>query len=284
MSHSIEQIIHSIDGLRPMPGNVTRLLKEIDNPNVSISNLAGLVSLDQALTAQVLQASNSASLGYAGTCSTLYDAIMHIGLGRLKSTIFTSNVADMMKRHLTGYKLGDGELWHHSLVTAVASEWLAQTLRYSNSEEAYIAGLLHDIGKLFLDQFVLREYSKIVEYMEHHDLQLWQMEEKLIGIDHARVGGLMAEHWNFPVPLVDAIRFHHMPSFARINQRLPALVNLANYFAGDFQASGAGLFSFQMHPETLNILKIDTLQVEQLREKLGASGLFPEPSRNGKVQ
>ena len=284
ISRKVEEIIRSVDGLRPMPGNVTRLMKELDKTDVSINNLAGLVSLDQALAAQVLQVSNSVSLGYARTCSTLYQAIMQIGLGRLKSTLLASTATEMMKRRLSGYKLGEGELWHHSLITAVASEWLAQALHYPNTEEAYISGLLHDIGKLFLDQFVLNDYPTIVEYVQRYQMQLWQVEEKLIGIDHARVGGLIAERWNFPVVLVDAIRFHHAPSFARTNQRLPALVNLANYFAADFRQTASALSSSQVHPESLNILKIDVPRVEQLRTQLKASRLFPESSASEKLQ
>ena len=276
ISRKVQEIIRSIDNLRPMPGNVSRLMKEIDQPDVSISNLSGLVMLDQALAAQVLQVSNSVSLGYARTCSTVYEAIMHIGLGRLKSTLLASSATEMMKRRLNGYKLGEGELWNHSLVTAVISEWLAQTLHYPNTEEAYISGLLHDLGKLFLDQFVLNDYASIVEYVQKYRMPLWQVEEKLIGIDHARVGGLIAEHWNFPVVLVDAIRFHHAPSFARTNQRLPALVNLANSFASDLKRSNPDLFSNFIHPETLNILKLDVEKVEKVRGQLKSSGLFPE--------
>jgi HD-like signal output (HDOD) protein len=276
ISRKVQDIIRSIDNLRPMPGNVTRLMKEIDQPDVSISNLAGLVMLDQALAAQVLQVSNSVSLGYARTCSTVYEAIMHIGLGRLKSTLLASSATEMMKRRLNGYKLGEGELWNHSLVTAVISEWLAQTLRYTNTEEAYISGLLHDLGKLFLDQFVLNDYASIVEYVQKYRMQLWQVEEKLIGIDNARVGGLIAEHWNFPIVLVDAIRFHHAPSFARTNQRLPAIVNIANSFASELRRSNPDLFSNFIHPESLNILKLDAEKVVRLKEQLRSSGLFPE--------
>lgn len=281
-AQKVEAIIESVDSLRPMPGNVARLLKEVDKPEISIRALAGLISLDQALAAMVLQMSNSAALGYSRTCSTLYEAIMHIGLGRLKTILRASTATDMMKRSLSGYRLGEGELWHHSLVTAVTSEWLAQALRYPSSEEAYVSGLLHDMGKLLLDQFVLNNYNMIIHYVQQYRLPLWQVEEKLIGIDHARVGGLMAEHWNFPVPLVDAIRFHHTPSFARINQQLPAIVNLANSFSDEFQSSSQELFSFQIHPESLNILKLDAAKVENLKTKLKASGVFPNYSGDGK--
>jgi putative nucleotidyltransferase with HDIG domain len=278
----LESIIQSVSSLRPMPSNVTRILSEIEKQDITIETLVGLISLDQALTALVLQMSNSVSLGYTRTCSTLNEAIMLIGLGRLKTILLTSSATGMMKRSLSGYRQGAGQLWHHSLVTAVASEWLAQALRYPNPEEAYVSGLLHDIGKLLLDQVVLTNYSTIVEYIQRHKLPLWQAEEKLIGIDHAKLGGLIAEHWNFPVVLVDAIRFHHVPSFARINQRLPALVNLANAFADDYQVEKSALISCEIHPESLNILKLNATDVEKLRLKMKESDVFPDPSKVGK--
>ena len=234
-SLKVEDIIRSVERLKPMPSNVSHILREIDKQNVGIESLAGMIGLDQVLTALVLQISNSVTLGYSRTCSTLHDAIMHIGLQRLKSTLMTSSATSMMSRSLNGYQLGAGELWQHSLMVGVASEWLAQVLHYPEPEQAYVAGLLHDIGKLLLDQAVFTNYARLAEYVQKYKVQLWQVEEKLIGIDHARVGGLIAEHWNFPVVLVDAIRFHHVPSFARINQRLPAIVNLANSFTEDYQ-------------------------------------------------
>jgi putative nucleotidyltransferase with HDIG domain len=281
LPQKVEDIVQSVARLRPMPANVTRLLREIDKPDTTINMLAGLISLDQALAALVLQMSNSASLGYPRTCSSLYEAIMQIGLHRLKSILLASSATDMMKHRLNGYRLGEGELWHHSLMTGVAAEWLAQALRYPNPEEAYVSGLLHDIGKLVLDQFVLSSYNQIVEFGQHYQLPLWQVEEKLLGLDHARVGGLIAERWNFPVTLADAIHFHHMPSFARTNQKLPAIVNLANSFAAELQPTNQDLFSFQFHPESLNILRIDSGRVEKLKADMKSSGLFPNFSKTG---
>lgn len=281
LSQRVENIIQSVTSLRPMPSNVTRILNEVDKRDVTIDVLVGLIGLDQALAALVLQMSNSVSLGYSRTCSTLNEAIMLIGLGRLKTILLTSSATGMMKRSLSGYRQGAGELWHHSLVTAVASEWLAQALRYPNPEEAYVSGLLHDIGKLLLDQVVLSNYNEMFDFVQKYQMPLWQVEEKLIGIDHAKVGGLIAEHWNFPIVLVDAIRFHHAPSFARVNQRLPAIVNLANSFAQDYQISQSSLLSFEIHPESLNILKIDNEDIDQLKIKMKSSRVFPEFSKTG---
>jgi HD-like signal output (HDOD) protein len=107
------------------------------------------------------------------------------------------------------------------------------------------------------------------------------VEEKLLGMDHARVGGLIAERWNFPVTLVDAIRHHHTPSFARKNQKLPAIVNLANDFAADYQIQKLALFRSGIHPEALNILKLDAVQIEKLKAGMKASGRFPDFPKNG---
>lgn len=281
LSQRVESIIQSISSLRPMPANVSRILNEVEKRDISIDGLVGLIGLDQALTALVLQMSNSVSLGYSRTCTTLNEAIMLIGLGRLKTILLTSSATGMMKRSLSGYRQGAGELWHHSLVVGVASEWLAQVLRYPNPEEAYVSGLLHDIGKLLLDQVVLSDYNTIVDAVQKYKIPLWQVEEKMIGIDHARVGGLIAEHWNFPVVLVDAIRCHHSPSFARTNPQLPAIVNVANSLAQDYQFTESALLSFEIHPESLNILKIDAAEVEKLKLKMKNSGKFPDLSKTG---
>lgn len=277
----VENIIRSIAKLKPMPANVSHILREIEKQDVTIDSLAGMIGLDQVLTALVLQTSNSVSLGYSRTCSTLHEAIMHIGLHRLKLILTTSTATSLMGRGLSGYHLGAGELWQHSLVVGVASEWLAQVLHYPDPEQAYVAGLLHDIGKLLLDQAVFSDYANIAEYVQKYQLQLWQVEEKLIGIDHAQVGGLIAEHWNFPIVLVDAIRFHHVPSFARINQRLPAIVNLANSFTEDYQVSHSALLSFQAHPESMNILKISPHELVRIKNKMKDSGVFPNFAKVG---
>ena len=284
LAQKVDTIIQSVNSLRPMPANVTRILKEMNNPNVGIRQLADFISLDQALASLVLQLSNSASLGYPRTCSTLCEAIMQIGLGRLRTILMASPASNLLLRGLSGYRLGEGELWNHSLATAVVSEWLAQALRYPNAEEAYISGLLHDIGKLFLDQFVLSDYPRIVDYVQRYHMQLWQVEEKLIGIDHARVGGLIAERWNFPVVLVDAIRFHHVPSFARINRSLPAIVNVANSLAAELKAANPDLFSSFIHPESLSVLGIDATRLEKLRAGLQESGLVTGYSFVGRSQ
>ena len=254
-----------------MPSNVTRIMKELDNPDITVSTIADFIGLDQALAALLLQMSNSSSLGYGHNCTSLNEAVMRIGMKRLRSVLMASTAMNSYNQKLNGYRLGAGELWQHSLATAMACEWLAKALSYPDPEEAYVSGLLHDIGKLLLDQFVLTDYTRMVDFIQQYNIPLWQVEEKLIGVDHAKVGGLIAERWGFPPILIDAIRFHHYPSFARGLPKLPAIVNLGNSIVGTKIQSRSALFSCEIHPSTFEILSLNPERVERLGEGLKKS-------------
>jgi HD-like signal output (HDOD) protein len=104
--------------------------------------------------------------------------------------------------------------------------------------------------------------------MLKYKLTLYMAEEQLLGIDHAKVGGLIAEKWNFPVVLVDAIRYHHTPSFARSNQRLPAIINVANSFFENTGNQNALFFERSIHPETYQILNISQERIDQMHVQL----------------
>lgn len=264
----VDTILSSIDQLRPMPSNVTRLLRELENPAITAGQISDHIGLDQALAALVMQMANSALLGYGRTCTTIGDAVVRLGFKRIKSIVMASAASDSMKRSLRGYRLGAGELWEHSLAVAVSAEWVAQAVRYPQPEEAYVVGLLHDMGKLMLDQYVLSDYTKIVDYMHRYRLSLWQVEEKLIGIDHARVGGLMAEKWQFPEPLLFGIRYHHDPSQARKHAQLAAVINMANAFASKTNEKLPDIHTKAIHPASLEILRISSDKLLPFQEKI----------------
>lgn len=261
-------IIKTVDNLRPMPTSITRALRAIEDSNATSTEISEIIGLDQALSASILQSANSVSMGYATDCSKLSDAVMRLGFKRLKGIILGIAAVGPFNQSLKGYRFGAGELWNHSIATAVSAEWIARELRYPDPEEAYTAGLLHDMGKLFLDQFVFSDYTRIVDLMLKYKLTLYMAEEQLLGIDHANVGGLIAEKWNFPVVLIDAIRYHHTPSFARTNQRLPAIVNVANSFFENTGNQNALFFERSIHPETYQILNISQERIDQMHVQL----------------
>ncbi|EKD88200.1 MAG: metal dependent phosphohydrolase [uncultured bacterium] len=265
---NVDTIIRTVENLRPMPTSITRALRAIEDSNATSVEISEIIGLDQALSASILQSANSVAMGFSTDCSKLSEAVMRLGFKRLKGLILGIAAVGPFNQSLKGYRFGAGELWNHSIATAVSAEWIARELRYPDPEEAYTAGLLHDMGKLFLDQFVFSDYTRIVDLMLKYKLTLYMAEEQLLGIDHAKVGGLIAEKWNFPVVLVDAIRYHHTPSFARSNQRLPSIVNIANSFFENTGNQNALFFERSIHPETFQILNISQERIDQMHVQL----------------
>ena len=264
----VSQILDTIDHLRPMPANVTRILHEIEDPNTPTPVITGLVGQDQVLAALVLQAANSVSLGYVNACFSIHEAVMRIGFRRLKSLLFISTSYQSMSGALHGYRLDSGELWLHAQKTAMVCENLARLLHSKQVEEAYVSGLLHDIGKLILNDVMQADYSRIATFILRYKMSLWEIEKKLIGIDHAQAGSLMAEHWNLPAALADSIHFHHYPAMAPADPYLPAMVNLANSVAGQQGGVSDGLSSYDLAPETLDILGLKPESMEEISAEI----------------
>jgi putative nucleotidyltransferase with HDIG domain len=274
----LSEILKSVSRLRPLPGNAARILKALEEPNTSAGMISELIALDQALTAYLLRVANSASMGTLIGCSSVSEAVVRLGFKQVRSLVISTIAAGPLSTRLSGYRQGDKELWYHSIATASAAHWLAKALRYPDPEKAYVAGLLHDIGKLTLDQYVLADYNQIVEIMRDRQIPVWQVEEELFGIDHAGVGGMVATHWQFPTELVEAIRYHHTPSNHRGQQRLAAIVNLANALIPQHAEGLDALAGRIIHPEALDLLKLDQNTVEVYRVKLNEA-LFEYQSR-----
>ncbi|NMC12034.1 MAG: HDOD domain-containing protein [Chloroflexi bacterium] len=269
-SRRLNEILRSITRLRPLPTSTNRILRALDEPNTTAGFLADLIALDQALTAYTLRVANSAALGYAVSCASIKDAVMRLGFRQVRSLVISTVASGPLSSRLSGYRLGDKELWNHSVSVASAAHWLAGSIRYPDPEKAYVAGLLHDIGKLVLDQYVFADYNEMVNIMQTNQLTLWQVEQQLFGVDHAAVGGLITSHWQFPEELVDAIRYHHAPSLSQPYKRLAAIVNLANALlpAENSSSQNFALEGRIIHPDTLQILNIQEHLLESLQNRL----------------
>lgn len=263
-----ERIMADVRRLRPLPANVTRLLRTLDDGEAPAHSISDLISLDQVMSAQLLQMANSALLGYGPSCSSISEAVMRLGFKRVKTLVFGIAASGPLARRLSGYQIAATELWSHSVAAATAAQAVARSVYHPDSEEAYVAGLLHDIGKVVLDQYVKVDYDKVSELMRDRKAPMWQIEEELFGFDHAAVGGMVAEKWQFPVALVDAIYFHHAPSLARTDQNLAAITNVANSMTPKFAIGLDDEEGRIAHPEALKLLNLDENKVEEIRSFL----------------
>jgi putative nucleotidyltransferase with HDIG domain len=269
-SKKIKQILGQIDRLKPLPATSRKIMRIVENPQATADQVIRVIKTDQALAADVIRMANSASLGYRVPCNSIETGVVRIGFKRVRALALRSFASGPLTQRLNGYRMKEKSLWQHSLETAVYSEYIAREIAYSDPEDAYVAGLLHDIGKLLLDQYVLGDYQKITRKMAEEKKPLWMIEEELFGIDHAVIGGMMVEKWKLPSKLAEGIRFHHMPTLAKKHQVLVTAVHVANgltsALGSDFQDQDGKVIS----DESLDVLGLSEDRFAALQERLRA--------------
>lgn len=247
---------------------VRQVLAVLDDPSTTASMVGNMLGLDQAMAANVLLAANSVFLGFGPTCTTLKEAVMRLGFGRIRSIVLGVAAAGTMNGSLMGYNLASGDLYNHAVATATAAQWFARSFDYPQPEEAYIAGLLHDMGKITLDKFVKKDYIIMEDLLQTRKTAVFQIEQKHFGVDHAEVGFLMAQKWSFPGLLGDAIRYHHKPAKSGVSPLLAAIINLANFYSPVDEITLGRMGKRVLAEETADILKCNPDKLETLNSRM----------------
>lgn len=203
-----QAIKESLDRLPPMPAVVTRIMELTANPNCTARELQKVIGMDEVLSSKVLRLVNSARYGFPKRISTLSHAVILLGFETIRNLAIGAATVHLL-RHGPACPINRLSFWEHSLQTALAASSLAKHLRNDliTREEVFLAGLLHDIGVLFLSQTFPEEYRSVVAQASSLQ-EVVSPEQEILGIDHCTVGALMAEQWNLP-PVFSAVMQHH---------------------------------------------------------------------------
>jgi putative nucleotidyltransferase with HDIG domain len=223
-----------LDQLPSLPMIVTQLLEVMDDPLASALDVAHILREDPPLTARVLRLANSAL--YAGRMRVMSvpQAVLRVGMLEIRNVVVSLSLINAMKRY--GRRLNYRVFWQHSLTIALATETLARLVPGEDVEDddgAFATALLHDIGRLVLDQFYPAAYDEAARIAEAEDRSLVEAEGRVLEMDHAEIGAHLAARWQLPDPIVRGIRFHHAPEDAPPSwRRLAALIRLAEQVCG----------------------------------------------------
>jgi putative nucleotidyltransferase with HDIG domain len=211
-----------------MPSSVTEVILACDDQDMTVGRLSQVVLRDQSLTATILKMANSAFYGHARRVTTITEAVVLLGFSAVKSLAVSSHGSRVMGGSLPGYGLQQGELWRHSVAVAFTARRLAVEVRLAPVEEAFVAGLLHDIGKTVLSGFMENAFDEVTRIAHERRIPFHEVEAELLGFDHAQLGAIVASGWSFPPELVEAIRCHHAPGEAELKPALAHCVHLAD--------------------------------------------------------
>ena len=229
------KVVSNLAELPPMPQIVFKAIEIMDDPNSSTKQVADLIESDPAIATKVLRMANSAYYGLSGKVSSIQHASVVLGFKALGELITMAGTSSLLGAKLFGYDMDSGALWEHSMTVALCSKILAQRCKPELENDAFSAGLIHDVGKLILDRFVLNRKPLFEEYMQSGDRSFLSAENKILGFDHAEIGYEVCRHWKIPESLANTIRFHH--SAANVcSDGLSAIVFMANTIANMAEA------------------------------------------------
>jgi putative nucleotidyltransferase with HDIG domain len=210
---SMKKILTRIDSLPSMPSIYFEITEELQSNDASIQNVGKIISKDVALTSKILQLVNSAYFSLPRHISSPEHAAVLLGLNIIKSLVLVSHVfksfdkLDMPKNYLQ-------LLWSHNILTAKLAKAIAkeESIDRKVVDNSFIAGLLHDCGKLILASNFPEQYREIIVESDENNRAIWSVEEDILGITHAEVGAYLMELWGLPSPIIEALAFHHDPS------------------------------------------------------------------------
>jgi len=199
------EIVEEVEELPQFPENIVHIQKLISDPDSEISDIARQISMDPSLTADLLKIVNSAQFMLPKRVDNIMEAVKLVGLRGIKNLLYSYGTLKILDHQ-------QQELWDHSYKTAFYSYNLARSLRKKEIlDDAYVGGILHDMGKIIFSNVHPHLMEKITNFCKAREMDRDLFEDLSAGLNHAEIGGLIAEKWHFPDSLVQSIRYHHEP-------------------------------------------------------------------------
>jgi len=217
---TLDRIMKSIDTIPAFPATGNKVAQLLNRPDYSVMQVANVIKYDPSITANILKMANSSYFSPRHKISNVNDAVIYLGQKNLLRAIQTAGISKFYKKGTPGYYDKSTDLWEHSVAVALMSQILSRKITGEEDTTLYTAALLHDVGKIIMGEFVRDSLKKISAIVSMQKLSFLEAEEIILGINHAELGGRIAEHWNFPVEIREAIAFHHRPDLLAKEEKI----------------------------------------------------------------
>jgi putative nucleotidyltransferase with HDIG domain len=245
-----------IGRIQPIPQIALKIIREIQSEDYGLRDIGHEIRHDQVMTAKVLKVCNSPYVGSKEEIKSVEQAIVMLGSRFVGQLILSSAMGQFFSGCQRSYSMSKGGLYHHSICTGIVAEHLSRKTKKASPDVAYTAGLLHDIGKVLLDQYVASAMPRFYRALVEKGDNMLEAERSLLGITHAEAGARLAELWALPLPLRDAISYHCQPTRSEHDSALAHLIYLADLLVSRFFAG-------------LDLDRIDTEQLDVTLQHLG---------------
>lgn len=253
-----KEILRKLDRIKEIPTLPTivfELNRALQDPDTSIAKVSETIEKDQALSLKLLKLVNSAFYGFKSRISNIRNAIVLLGFNTVRNAIVSVSVISAFSRKskLTDFNIT--EFWKHSLAVAVVSKSIAEKTKMESADNCFVGGLLHDVGKVILAQYLQDLFANVWSAMQDDLLTFYEAERQEIPIDHTKIGAYLASKWQLPLGLVEAIRWHHDFREDSDNADFVLIIYLANIIVNSYDADPDCVLDLSaMHPKAVKFM------------------------------
>lgn len=241
-----------------LPVVYQELFRKMQDPQVSVPQIAELINQDQALAAKVLHLVNSAFYGYKQEIKTIARAVVILGFQAVRSAALATGVFEYFKDEPSTGAVDMAKFWTHSVAVAAGCKTFAAARGLKQQEEAFVVGLLHDVGKLIEKRHFAADFAELCQVATEQHLSWYDTESQLFQVNHATIAKAVFRGWNFPPSVVEAIHLHHTPESAQQHPQLTALVHVADFTAYELGYGAPGAHPpAACSPAALELLGLD---------------------------
>ena len=267
-----EKIYSKIDEIPTLPVVIPKLLSLIESDKSNAVDIADAISRDPALTSKILKVANSAYYGFSQRISSLEKAVSLLGFNMVQSLALSIGILRSLPAGKISNHFSQQGLWIHSLSVATVMRELGKRFgKREDTEHLFIIGLLHDIGKIVLDQFFSELFWRALEEVHNlGNLELHEVERRVIGFDHGEVGAMLLTRWKFPDMICNAIAAHHLSEIPEgTNTKDAVMLRIADVLPQELGlGEGGNPMSPKIHDADLKFLEMDEKQLEDIKSYL----------------
>lgn len=235
-----DNIIKQLQNVTNLPA-IPKVLQEItqlfNSPDLSVRKVEMMIEKDPSLTVKVLSVANSPLYGLRRKVNTIGSAVLILGMQEIKSIITSIKMASTVKMKSDKYFKPEIFL-SHSTATGILTQRMSKDLGFNFQGDAFIAGMLHDMGILVLHEFLTKEFMESVFYSVQNKTPFLAAEYKVMGLSHQEIGEFLTDKWSLPSVFSDALQFHHQPARSKENNFLTSILHVADFAVSCYETQG----------------------------------------------
>lgn len=253
----IDKILSGVHNLPTLPTIYTAIFEAMEDPNITSEKLAKIISADQVTALKLLKVANSPFYGFYGRIDTISQAVLYLGFNEVRNIVLALSVINFFSKNKIILHFRPVDFWAHSIGVGIATRLVGAAIGEKKLENYFLGGIFHDIGKLLFFELAHKEYVKALEIVENNNIRIKDAEVEVFGIDHARVGQILAEKWKLPLSIQNVIFYHHKGIIEDKQDLLIASVHIGDILARimEFGYAGDNLIP-EPNPEIWSFLKV----------------------------